>query len=139
MSPRWNWDSPTPLAAGECAPPPRVSSKQTKIIFGSNRNKPKQDLFRVCFGLFRETKKKKFRFVSVFRTYIETTETNRTVSKQTETNQKDFQQNTYSYSLGCTLVGRHVQVRHKALVDKHAQVQKKFLLTGMSRCSTKLL
>jgi hypothetical protein len=58
----------------------RVSSKQTKIIFGSNRNKPKQDLFRVCFGLFRETKKKKFRFVSVFRTYIETTETNRTVS-----------------------------------------------------------
>ncbi len=21
MSPRWNWDSPTPLAAGECAPP----------------------------------------------------------------------------------------------------------------------
>ena len=53
----------------------RVSSKQTKIIFGSNRNKPKQDLFRVCFGLFRETKKKKFRFVSVFRTYIQTTET----------------------------------------------------------------
>jgi hypothetical protein len=58
----------------------RVSSKQTKINFGSNRNKPKQDLFRVCFGLFRETKNKKFRFVLVFRTYIETTETNRTVS-----------------------------------------------------------
>jgi hypothetical protein len=34
----------------------RVSSKQTKINFGANRNKPKQDLFRVCFGLFRETK-----------------------------------------------------------------------------------
>jgi hypothetical protein len=44
-----------------------VSSKQTKINFGSNRNKPKQDLFRVCFGLFRETKNKVFRFVSVFR------------------------------------------------------------------------
>ncbi len=29
-----------------------------KKIFGSNRNKPKQDLFQVCFGLFRETKKK---------------------------------------------------------------------------------
>ncbi len=58
----------------------RVSSKQTKIIFGSNRNKPKQDLFRFCFGLFHETNNKKFRFVSVFRTYIETTETNRTVS-----------------------------------------------------------
>ncbi len=34
----------------------RVSSKQTKIDFGLNRNKPKQDLFCVCFGLFRETK-----------------------------------------------------------------------------------
>ena len=22
FSSRWNWDSPTPLAAGECAPPP---------------------------------------------------------------------------------------------------------------------
>ncbi len=60
----------------------RVSSKQTKINFGSNRNKPKQDLFRVCFGLFRETNKKKFRFVSMFRTYIETTETNRNKLKQ---------------------------------------------------------
>jgi hypothetical protein len=35
--------------------------------------------------MFRETKNKQFRFVSVFRTYIETTETNKTVSKQTET------------------------------------------------------
>jgi hypothetical protein len=69
----------------------RVSSKQTKINFGSNRNKPKQDLFRVCFGLFRETKNKTFRFVSVFRTYIETTETNRSVSHQTETNPKFYE------------------------------------------------
>ncbi len=58
----------------------RVSLKQTKTNFGSNQNKPKQDLFRVGFDLFRETKNKKFLFVSVFRTYIETTETNRTVS-----------------------------------------------------------
>jgi hypothetical protein len=71
-----------------------VSSKRKKNLFGSNRNKPKQDLFRVCFGLFRESKKKKFRFVSVFRTYIETTETNRTVSKRTETIQT-FLKNTY--------------------------------------------
>ncbi len=56
-----------------------------KQNFGSNRNKPKQDLFRLCFGLFRETKNKQFWFVSVFRTYIETTETNRTVLKLTET------------------------------------------------------
>ncbi len=61
----------------------RVSSKQTKIIFGSNRNKQKQDLFRVCFGFFVKPKTKNFGlfwFVSVFRTYIETTETYRTVS-----------------------------------------------------------
>jgi hypothetical protein len=38
----------------------RVSSKWKIKFFGSNRNKPKQDLFRVCFGLFRETKKKNF-------------------------------------------------------------------------------
>jgi hypothetical protein len=58
----------------------KVSSKQTttKIRF-----EPKQDLFRLCFVLFRKTKNKKFRFVSVFRTYFETTETNKTVSKQT--------------------------------------------------------
>ncbi len=58
---------------------------EKKKKFGSNRNKPKQDLFRVCFGLFCETPKKNFRFVSVFRTCIETAETNRTVSKRTET------------------------------------------------------
>ncbi len=58
----------------------RVSSKQSKINFDSNRNKPKQDLFCVCYGLFRETNKKQFRLVSVFQTYIETTETNRSVS-----------------------------------------------------------
>ncbi len=56
--------------------PVRVSSKQTKINFGWNRNNPKQDLFCVCFGLYRETKNKKFGFVSV----NETTETNRSVS-----------------------------------------------------------
>ncbi len=73
-------DSHRPYLCSVCCPPSRVSSKQTKINFGSNRNKPKQDLFWVCFGLFRETKDKKFRFVSVFQIYIDTTETNRTVS-----------------------------------------------------------
>jgi hypothetical protein len=38
----------------------RVSSKQTKINFSLNGNKPKQDLFRICFGLFREARKKNF-------------------------------------------------------------------------------
>ncbi len=41
----------------------------------------------MAFGLFCETKNKKIWFVSVFQTYIETTETNRTVLKQTETTQ----------------------------------------------------
>ncbi len=34
----------------------RVSSKQSNFVFGSNRNKPKLNLFRLFFGLFRETK-----------------------------------------------------------------------------------
>ncbi len=78
----------------------RVSSKQTKN-FGSNLNKTKQDLFRVCFGLFRETKNKKFRFVSVFQTFIETTKTNRTVLQQTETNRNNpkFSEKILKYTL----------------------------------------
>jgi hypothetical protein len=53
----------------------RISSKQL-IFFGSNRNSICFSCFSVCF--FRETPPKNFRFVSVFRTGIETTETNRT-------------------------------------------------------------
>ncbi len=97
---------------------------------------PKQDLFRFCFGLFRETKNKN---ISVCFGVSNLYRNNRNKQNCFETNQKDFQQNTYSYSLGCTLVGRHFQVRHKALVDRHAQVQQKFLQTGTSRYSTKLL
>jgi hypothetical protein len=67
-----------------CFTSTRVSSKQTKKIFGSNRNKPKLSLFRLFFGLFRETNTLFFRLVSVFRIHIETTETNRSVSKQAE-------------------------------------------------------
>jgi hypothetical protein len=58
-------------------------------------------MFRVCFGLFRETKKKKFRFVSVFRTYIETTEQTDLFCnkpKQTETT-LNFLKNSQIYSL----------------------------------------
>jgi hypothetical protein len=57
----------------------RVSSKQLIFFFGSNRNKRKLNLFRLFFSLFfRETPPKNFLFVSVFRTGIETTKTNRT-------------------------------------------------------------
>jgi hypothetical protein len=62
-------------------------NKQKKN-FGSNRNKPKLNLFRLIFGLFRETNKTFFRFVSVFRIRFETTETNTSVSKQTEKTKK---------------------------------------------------
>ncbi len=42
-----------------------MSSKQTNKMLGSNQKKTKQDLFWLCFGLFCETKNKKFWFVSV--------------------------------------------------------------------------
>jgi hypothetical protein len=52
--------------------------RNNQIFFLSlNRNKPKLNLFRLFFGLFRETKKLMFWFVSLFRTGIETTKTNR--------------------------------------------------------------
>jgi hypothetical protein len=44
----------------------RVSSKQSNFFFGSNRNKPKLNLFRLFFGLFRETKK---HFFGLFRSF----------------------------------------------------------------------
>ncbi len=44
----------------------RVSWKQTKEKFGLSRNKPKQGLVRLCFGLlFCETKNNNFWFVLV--------------------------------------------------------------------------
>jgi hypothetical protein len=62
-----------------------------RFLLGCPRNnkyffrvEPKLNLFRLFFGLFRKTKKHFFWFVSVFRTCIETTETNRTLSKQTK-------------------------------------------------------
>ena len=43
FSSRWNWDSPTPLAAGECAPPPfgpggRADSLAAKGVGSPNSN-----------------------------------------------------------------------------------------------------
>ncbi len=55
-------------------------------------------MFWLRFGLFRETKNKKFSFVSVFRTYNEKNETNRTVLKQTKTT-LNFLKNTKLCSL----------------------------------------
>jgi hypothetical protein len=50
--------------------------------------------------------KKKFRFVLVFQTYIETTETNRSVSYQTETNRNNPKfSKKYPYILSFNLFG----------------------------------
>ncbi len=79
----------------------RVSSKQTKIIFGLNRNKPKQDLFRVCFGLFCETKNKSFGLFRCFEPISKQpkqTELFLNKPKQTETT-LNFLKNTQIYYL----------------------------------------
>jgi hypothetical protein len=56
----------------------------TIFFLGSNRNKPKLNLFRFCLGLFHETKRK-FSLFRCFRTIWKRTETKIGVSKQTET------------------------------------------------------
>jgi hypothetical protein len=87
-----------------------VSSKQTKIIFGSNRNKPKQDLFRVCFGLFRETKKKNFGLFRCFEPISKQpkqTDLFRNKTKQTEKT-LNFWKNFQIYSLLNCLGGSSV-------------------------------
>jgi hypothetical protein len=67
---------------------------ETKKNFGANRNKPKRDLFRFCFGLFRETKNnKKVRCFEPVSKQLK-----QTVSKQTETT-LNFLKNTKICSL----------------------------------------
>ena len=55
----------------------------------TNRNSICFSCFSVCFAKPKNFFFGLFRFVSVFRTSIETTETNRIFSKQTEINQKN--------------------------------------------------
>jgi hypothetical protein len=89
---------------------PRVSLKQTKINFGLNRNKPKQDLFRVCFGLFRETKNKNFGLFRCFEPISKQpkqTKLFRNKTKQTKTTQ-NFMKNAQIYSLLNCLDGSSV-------------------------------
>jgi hypothetical protein len=68
----------------------RVSSKQSNVFFGSNRNKPKLNLFRLFFGLFRETKKHFFRFVSVCFGVSDRYRNNRNKQNFHETNRKNL-------------------------------------------------
>ncbi len=71
----------------------RVSSKQLNIFFGSNRNKPKLNLFRLFFDLFHETKKKIFRFVSVCFGFSDQYRNNRNKQNFLKTNQKNLPKN----------------------------------------------
>jgi hypothetical protein len=61
---------------------PRNEKNKISVRTETNRNKICFAFVSVCFV---KPKKTNFRFVSVFRTLIETTETNRTISKRTET------------------------------------------------------
>jgi hypothetical protein len=69
----------------------RASSKQSIFFFGSNRNKPKLDLFRLFFGLFCETKKHFFRFVLVCFSVSDRYRNNRNKQSFLETNRKNLQ------------------------------------------------
>jgi hypothetical protein len=72
--------------------------KQNSVRTETNRNKIYFGCVSACFVKPKTKNFVLFQFVSVFRTYIETTETNRTVSKQTETT-LNFLKNTKASSL----------------------------------------
>jgi hypothetical protein len=78
--------------------------RNNQIFFGSNRNKPKHNLFWFIFGLFCKTKKLFFWFVSVFWIRLKTTETNRFVSKQTEKNENKSK--------------NQIRTRHRSALEK---------------------
>jgi hypothetical protein len=69
-----------------------VSSKQSNFFFGSNRNKPKLNLFRLFFGLFRETKKHFFRFILVCFGVSDQYQNNQKKQNFVETNQNKLKQ-----------------------------------------------
>jgi hypothetical protein len=134
------------------APIPRVSSKQTKYIFGLKRKEPKHNLFRLFFGLFRETKKLFFGLFQCFEHVWKQPKQTNLFRKKPKQTKKICKLCSSKYSIHCTLVGKHVQVQcrtlvdcrqaqvqNKALVDRNAQMQHRLLKTDTSRCSTKLL
>jgi len=62
-----------------------IHERCSRIDIGVNLKEPKRNMFRFFFGFLHENKQTIFRFVSVIRTCVETTELNITVSKQRET------------------------------------------------------
>ena len=70
MSPRWNWDSPTPLAASECALPPGPKGGGHTREFSEHEQKTALSLyFRADFN---NSPTILTRIVSRFRIYIQT-------------------------------------------------------------------
>ncbi len=51
MSPRWNWDSPTPSLASECAPSPRTKGKGHTRQGVRGSGSPNSDDWRKSFAL----------------------------------------------------------------------------------------
>ncbi len=106
------------LCYGIVALQARVSSKQRNKISVRTEKNDTRDV-SVVFGLFRENKNKKTLFVlvvSVFTTYFETIEINRTVLKQTETTQNflkktKIQMLFHTVSVGLLFVS--VQSKHR--------------------------
>jgi hypothetical protein len=93
----------------------RVSSKQTKK-FGSNRKKRNKICFSwisVCFVKPKTKHFGLFQFVSVFWTYIKTTETNRNVSKQTKTTLNFLKKYQNMLSINCFGCHLFVSVQSK--------------------------
>jgi hypothetical protein len=69
----------------------RVTSKQSNFFFGSNRNKPKLNLFRFFSVCFAKPKNNFFRFVSVCFGVSDRYRNNQNKQNFLETNRKNFQ------------------------------------------------
>ena len=131
----------------------RVSSKQTKYIFGLNRNEPKHNLFRFVFRFVSWNQKKLF--FGLFRCFEHVSKQPKQTKlfrKKPKKTKKNCKLCSSRYSIHWTRVGKHVQVQHrtlvdgrqsqvqnKALVDRDAQMHHRLLKTGTSRCNTKIL
>ncbi len=51
MSPRWNWDSPTPSLASECALPPEPKGGGAHLLVGGGWGSPNSDDWRKSLAL----------------------------------------------------------------------------------------
>ena len=86
MSPRWNWDSPTPLAASECALPPGPKGGG-RVSFETSFDSKQPKLEPKLVSALSETK----RLFRLFRFYTETESFDVSIEpKQTKDQPKQF-------------------------------------------------